>query len=559
MKTGETRGSKAASPSVQAAAAKAGRVAWKLLLALSGAAMTLLLSQGGSVLFIGAGVLLSLAVCAVAAFRFRLPEAVLTKPKLLPLVLAVVLAVCVALLYRAEFGRTANEVIAAFLAASPLSAFAGAVRFALPTLASVLALFALYTWFYLLSDRAAAFARCWYARSDRTERLYLLVGFLLAAVAIALVFGCTNAFYGGGVPYDVVYTTDSANLMDTNAFFYVNAYENDIRQPLFAVFSMPFAVLALLMSRLLFFVPHAYPVALACVQALLMLFSFTLLARVLRLTGADKLLFLLLLSVSYPTLLFLFTMEQYVFSVFWVLVLLYLWCEEAEDRTLCYVAATGSLLTSGAFFPLLFTEKGAGGRVRSLLAAMLAFAGVFVVFGRVPLLNRAMQTARDIASFAGESVGFGARALQFLAFVSACFVRPAAGPDLTAYAHASYQMHAAAGVSWLGLALLLLAALSAALQLREKRVRVLALWAACSVLLLGVAGWGASENGMVLYTLYFFWAYAALLYTLLLRLLRRRNAARYALAAAGIGALAFFNVCGMTDLIRFAIAYYPAG
>ena len=261
-----------------------GSIALKLIFALSGAAMTLLLSQGGSLLFIGAGVFLSLIVCLILAFRFDLPRVALTSPKPLSLIFGVVLACSVALFYRTVFTATTQEVIVPFLADSPLSFLAGAAGKALPTLVCLLALFALFVWFTLFCDWAARFTRRWLDSSCRTERLFVVIGTLFAIVVIAIVYSRTNAFYGGA-PYDVVYTTDSGNLISTNAYLYVNAYENDIRQPMFAVFSMPFSTVAMLLSRLLFFVPNAYALALASIQALLMLFGFTLLARVLSLSG----------------------------------------------------------------------------------------------------------------------------------------------------------------------------------------------------------------------------------------------------------------------------------
>lgn len=535
----------------------AGSILSGAILALSGAAMTLLLSQGGSLLFIGGGVLLSLIVCTFVVFRYRLTTIVFHPFRPLPAILGAIIALSTAFLYRAEFAKTTNGVILAFINQSPLAALSGLVERALPTVVCILALYALFVWFYLFSNAAAAFVSRWVARSNRTERLFVLIGFLVSMVAVSVVYSQSNAFYGSSEPYDVVFTSDSSNLVKTNAFFYVNAYENDIRQPMFAVFSMPFAVVAMLLSRLLFFVPIAFPILLASIQALLLLFGFTLLSRVLRLTGIDQLLFLLLLAVSYPAMLFLFAAEQYVFSVFWILVLLYLWSEQSESRTMAYLAATGSLLTSGVFFPLLFAEKGVRNRICIFIKAMLAFVAVFIVFARVPMLNRALQTARDIASFTGDTVGFGTRAMQFFNFLESCFAPPAAGVDLTTFSHASYQLLAATSVNWFGVAILLIAAINTVLQWRDKAVRVSALWAGFSVLLLLVVGWGASENGMVLYTLYFFWAFAALLYTLVQRVVQRSPALRYAIVSAGIAALACVNILGMVDLIRFAITYYP--
>jgi len=141
----------AATSAAPALVRKSGSIVGKIFFAFSGAAMTLLLSQGGSLLFIGAGVLLSFIVCLIVAFRFSLLERALKKPTLLPLLLAVVLTGYVALLYRAEFAKTANEVIVSFLTASPLLALAGVARAALPTIVCV---FALYAFFVLRSGGA---------------------------------------------------------------------------------------------------------------------------------------------------------------------------------------------------------------------------------------------------------------------------------------------------------------------------------------------------------------------------------------------------------------------
>lgn len=518
--------------------------------------MTLLLSQGGSLLYIGAGVLMSLIACIILSFRFQLPERILIERKPVPAALGVVLAVFVAANYLPVFSKTTQAVITPLIVSSPIGFLAGAVQAALPIIVCVVSLFALFVWFYLLSERSIRFVQRWFKSSCLSERLYLLIGFLIASAAIVLVFGRTTAFTGAE-PYDVIFTTDSGNLMRTNSFFYVNAYENDIRQPLFAVFSMPFSATAMLLSKPLLFMPNAYPVVLACMQALLLLFSYTLLARVLALTGAERILFLVILALSYPTLLFLFTIEQYVFSVFWVLVLLYAWHEKQDSRTLLFVAATGSLLTSGAFFPLLLEGKDPRQHLRTLFQAGLAFIAAFVVFGRTPLLNRAIQTMHDLLSYTGVRVDFGTRILQFLTFVSACFLRPPAQIDLTTYSHASYQLVEPAVIPWFGLVLLALVAVSVVVYRREAIMRVFSLWVGFSVVLLILVGWGAAENGMVLYTLYFFWAFAALIYALLKAFFRHSKALRCIIAAACIVALACVNLPGIIDLLRFAITYYP--
>lgn len=525
-----------------------------VVLTVSGAAMTLLFSYSGSLLFIGAGVVLSLAVCALAVFRFHAAERIAPRLDLLRAGAAAALTIYICILYKIKFEQSTNELIAARIGGAALSGF---VRAAFPALLAVAASVALFFWLYWFVDRSFSFAADWYRGSDRAERIFLLAGWIALAVAIAAVYSSTTAFYGSSEPYDVVYTADSSQLVSSNAYFYIDAYENDIRQPLFGVFSMPFAAVAMIAGKLLFFVPNAYPIVLGAVQAFLLLFAFTLLSRILALHGAEKVLFLCLLVFSYSTLLFLFTAEQYIFALFWVLLLVYAWHEKRPAREFPFVAAAGSLLTSGALFPLLFEGKDAGKNLRRTAAAAGSFAAFFVLFGRVPMLNSAIGKFKDILSFSGDSLPLRDRLLQYLSFVSACLVRPAAGADFTTFSHVSFQLGAVTSVNVLGAAVLILAAAGTALGFRKKIVRLSACWAAFSFLILCVAGWGTSENGLVLYTLYFSWAFVVLLFELVRRLLRRRDALRTVCLAAAAVLLVCVNYGGMRELVGFAVQYYP--
>jgi hypothetical protein len=439
-----------------------------------------------------------------------------------------------------------------------LSPVSGPIAAALPAVSAVCASFILFLWLWWFLDRSAAFAARWLRGSDRAERVFLIAAWVILCTAIVVVYRSTTAFYGSAIDYDVVYTADSSQLVKSNAFFYISAYENDIRQPLFGVFSLPFAAAAMLIGKLLFFLPDAYPVVLAAVQALLLLFGFTLLARMLNLRGAEKTLFLCLLALSYPALLFSFVAEQYIFAVFWIMLLVYSRHEESANRTLPFAASAGSLLTSAVLFPLLLERDGFRRNLRRLLIAAFTLISFFTLFGRVPLLNSTIDKLKEIASFSGGSLAFRERLLQYLNFIAACFVRPAASVDGTTFTHVSYQLDPVLSVNFAGAALLAAAAAGAALGFSKRIVRLSACWAAFSFLLLCLIGWGTFENGLVLYTLYFSWALFILVYELLARLLAHSRAARIAALAACVALFAAVNGAGMIDIIRFAARYYPA-
>jgi len=72
-----------------------------------------------------------------------------------------------------------------------------------------------------------------------------------------------------------------------------------------------------------------------------------------------------------------------------------------------------------------------------------------------------------------------------------------------------------------------------------------------------VLGWGTSENGLVLYTLYFGWAFVSLILLLIKRLFRQVRPLQYGLLGAGILALCYANAVGLADILRFGLQYYP--
>ena len=64
--------------------------------------------------------------------------------------------------------------------------------------------------------------------------------------------------------------------------------------------------------------------------------------------GGVKMLSLVLLSAMFPTLLFLLNMEQYIFSVFWLVLLVWLFVSgEAEGRDTAAPRLQGSRLLQG--------------------------------------------------------------------------------------------------------------------------------------------------------------------------------------------------------------------
>ena len=83
-------------------------------------------------------------------------------------------------------------------------------------------------------------------------------------------------------------------------------------------------------------------------------------------------------------------------------------------------------------------------------------------------------------------------------------------------------------------------------------------WVVFSVIMLLLFGWGTKENGLILYALYFGWAFLVLLFQLLEKIEEKLHV-RFLLpfvTACAVAALLAINIPAIKELLDFAIIYY---
>ena len=161
--------------------------------------------------------------------------------------------------------------------------------------------------------------------SDLVEKSYFVIGGLLLTVLLIVFYNMTTVFCGVSVgprsdvektgfmnssllemqycyladrdlivkqnywitiyagTNDCLYLADSGLLCVQNCWMNINAGQNDLRQMLFGVYAMPFAIAALLLSYVFFFIPNSYLICLGIVQVGLVLTSALLIGRMLHL------------------------------------------------------------------------------------------------------------------------------------------------------------------------------------------------------------------------------------------------------------------------------------
>ena len=395
---------------------------------------------------------------------------------------------------------------------------------------------------------------------DRTER----AGMVFIALCLA---GIVSWAYSQAaiteLSFDVIYTSDGTLANNAPATFTRLAHgENDFRQPLFAVCALPFVSPFLCLRDLLLPVvtlSRGWCVAMA--QVLLVMVAFGWLVRLMALRGRlARLGMVAWLSAGYATLLMCTQVEQYVVALFWLLFFLNTRREEKRAWVVGFVGATGSLLTSAAL-ALAHLHRRDVRAWRDLFCqycyAGVAFVGAFVLFCRMDLLATWAARAQMYLNFTGKTLDFMERLRMWLAFVTMNFCAPEAGPTLYAK---KIAWHLTADVSpqalLCGTLLLGTVLVGSLLCWRERFVRVCTGWVIFSWLLLCLIGWGTAENGLILYVLYFSWAFVGLAAKLIERIVGARFAGAVYLLLAAL--TAWNTLPAFAEMVHFLAQSYPA-
>ena len=375
----------------------------------------------------------------------------------------------------------------------------------LASAAAVFTLFCLF-WRLFLSEAGGMIARA--LRS--CSRAELLIYALLCAATlayVAVVFARTGIFYGKG---GSIYSADSW-MLQTNAFLHIAHGENDLRQPLFAIFTAPFVAPAYALSV---FVPLPFTTALLLqwAQVVLLFLAVVLLARLCADGAFARVAVVACLCATYPYLLFALIVEQYILATFWLTLFLYAVCAERRRSRLLFYGAAGTLVTSAVFFPLALADSPRR-PARWLKHAVFLACGyltLMFIFFRFHAILQIVGRAQTFMTYSGRGIPFVDRLKQYVAFPASCFLAPASHitESLT------WWLQPVTTWSRAGIVVLALCAVSAVVNRRQLLCRIAAAWVAFSFVLLCVIGWGTAENILVLYSLYFSWAFAVLLFAL---------------------------------------------
>ena len=302
------------------------------------------------------------------------------------------------------------------------------------------------------------------------------------------------------------------------------------------------------------------------IQLIMLVSANYMLAKVVSVSKSGRICFMILSSVTYCWLLSAIMMEQYVIVYFWLIFALYFYMENKEMSIIDFTAATGTLVTNFVLTPLLnksYARDNLRECVNKIAKAMLFYIALFFAFGRADRITYFVESVRFMIKF---SVGepFSVRLNQYSSFIASCFTAPKIETVLTnAFGDVFYSLQLSKSVMYqfniFGGILFALCVISLILNRKKQLARLAGAWIGFSVFVLLIVGWGSPENGMILYSLYFSWAFLVLLFLLLQWISEKLNVKLLVpiVSCVMIAVLIVYNYFGMAELLEFASKYYP--
>ena len=395
----------------------------------------------------------------------------------------------------------------------------------------------------------------------RWVRLGYAALFLARAVFSAAVFFASIAFHCSEAPYDVIYTSDSTILVKGNAYLLLLHFQNDLRQPLYAVFAAPFLGLSFLLSKLLGASAPLHALLMNLPQVALLVLCAHLLGRMLGLSPRWRLAFVALACCTWPLLLFSVMMEQYIMAVFYLLCFAFQFCCRDRRDRLTLMGAGGTLLTSLILLPVMSRRnpvKDFRDWYGDMLNRGLEFILALLAFCRLDIILGIATSLIVLGEFSGAGLNALDKLRQFSVFLGSCILAPESEAVLNSTGSLSWQLVSPAAFAPLGICVAVLCLLGFWFSRKDRAAQMAAFWLAFSFVVLVGMGWGTMENGLILYSLYFGWAVLLLLFRLAQALTAGLPRLRPVLYALCLSVLAWQNLPAMARLLSFAIQNYPA-
>ncbi len=393
---------------------------------------------------------------------------------------------------------------------------------------------------------------------------YIVFG-IIAILVLALILICycvTTIFYDTNGYYDIMYTADSWVFFKENVWVNLYQNENNYRQPLFAVFSSPFLGPIYCIQKIFPITTSFCSVLIQFINVIFVIASFYLLmSKVVR--KDMKWLAVIGYLSTYSVLLFVVVPEQYQMATAWLMIFLYECLNNrTRDTSLTLTAAMGTMTTSLALLPFVyeFSIKEIKKYIKNVAKALASCLLFIAMFNRFDIVS---QYIAQRPTTLGSGIPIKDRFLQYINFAASWAFKPKSSiQTLTIYADAlpGWHLDAVNHINILGVLIIIIVLLACLCEMKNRlkynqcnRVVTICLyWLLNSFIILCIFGWGAWENGLVLYTLYYGWAFYLLIILLVKEFFEgfnipvKKNV--FIVACLVIVALLVFNLSGIFEM-----------
>ena len=395
---------------------------------------------------------------------------------------------------------------------------------------------------------------------DKIEKKYLIIVGVISLVLVSFTSIYSTAFLDttnkGEAIVDVIYTSDNGTIYGRDAWFNIAHSENDIRQPLFGVFSLPFSIPAHIISELLFFIPKdiSYGVVLSIIQFLLLAITVIMIGRLLKLKDYQKILLYLFFSLSFPYILFGLLIEQYVVALFYLILTIYQYFKLKDNINYSYIGAVSSLITSGILFPLINKFKDIKTTLSNYLNCFLIFITIYILGGQFDQIITLSDKMNYLMTNFANKQTFIEKLYKYTYFVESIFKVNTGYLDKY-LGYDVYRMPNATAISIFGVVILGILLISFILNRKEKLAIISFLWVIFSFIILCIVGWGTVENGLILYSLYFSWAFYILFYLLIKKLFKNKKLFIIIMSLIII-VMFIFTSRELLNILEFSLKYF---
>jgi len=408
-----------------------------------------------------------------------------------------------------------------------------------------------------------------YNELDKIERFYFFISSIIFVILITFVYSFTNIFYLPNfnnelISCDVVLQSDTGGIVSGDEFSLIKGNGFDIKQPLFGLFSLPFGLLSKLVSYLLFFIPNSYYIALGFTQGVLMIINAILLVKLLNLNNLDKLLFLLFYTISFPTILFILNLEQYVYPTFWLILFIYTTIKSKKIYPFIFAPAFGTILTNGFIFipPLIVYYKNIKSKIAVSLKSTIVVLSIILVSGLAFIFEFPEKIIASELNASSQVNGLYEKSVKYSHFIVLNFISPRI--EFSSKISEKNQIapivseKVYSGYNYIGIFLFLLLIYGFTRNLKNTFTLICFYWVLYSLIFLMIIGWGSIQNaGMFLTTILYSWAFISLLFITLNSLFENNKKIKYTILISMLLAISAINILSLINILQFSFKNYP--